>query len=128
MMKKIVIGLISLGLMSSAYADDLWQVFQLASQNAQTIHANASTRDASVDSFRSKFLGFFPQASASATYNDVGYDSGGASANYKNRVYTVQVSQVIFNPNLWNQVLGAKKTAQSAIATYQYQYQQFIQQ
>lgn len=126
-MKKVALSLIFVSGVCFAQGQSLWQIFQLAHQNAASNQANLETQYSKINAYRSSASSLFPQVSGTAAYTAGSYDSATAHDSYRAHVYTGTVTQQIFEPVLWMSVASSFNTAQNAISTYNYQYQQFIQ-
>jgi outer membrane protein len=123
------VAMLSLGLlaMHSEAATNLWQTFQIASQNNAAIHADQKIKNAGVETYLSSLSTLFPQLSGNATWLK-DYHNSNVSGNYKTETYGLTASQVLFNPKLWMGNISNYHTSRSVSANYDYQYQQFIQQ
>jgi outer membrane protein len=123
-----LMGMMSLGLLGTPAeaATNLWQTFQIASQNNAGIHADQKVKNAGVETYLSSLSGLFPQLSANATWIK-DYHSGGVSGSYQTESYGASASQILFNPQAWMTNISNYHTSRSVSANYDYQYQQFIQ-
>ena len=125
-MKKLLPLFISaaLGSMStSALADSLAEIYDLAKQNDPQLLSVAAQRDAAFEAINSSRSALLPQINLTAGYNltrgDTDPDAGSSISNDKNVLSAgVGFSQELYNRASWITLDTAEKTARKSDASY----------
>ncbi|BCB50453.1 outer membrane channel protein [Vibrio alginolyticus] len=125
-MKKLLPLFISaaLGSMStSAFADSLAEIYDLAKQNDPQLLSVAAQRDQAFEAITSSRSALLPQINLTAGYNltrgDTEYDSLDDVSNDANALTAgVSFSQALYNRASWISLDTAEKSARQADATY----------
>ncbi|EGR2781326.1 efflux RND transporter outer membrane protein VpoC [Vibrio parahaemolyticus] len=127
-MKKLLPLFISAalgGISSSAWADSLAEIYDLAKQNDPQLLSVAAQRDRAFEAITSSRSALLPQINLTAGYNltrgDTEYDSNliGDVSNDSNALTAgVNFSQELYNRASWITLDTAEKSARQADATY----------
>lgn len=127
-MKKLLPLFISAalgGISSSAWADSLAEIYDLAKQNDPQLLSVAAQRDRAFEAITSSRSALLPQINLTAGYNltrgDTEYDSNLISdvSNDSNALTAgVNFSQELYNRSSWITLDTAEKSARQADATY----------
>ncbi|EIO4097185.1 TPA: outer membrane channel protein TolC [Vibrio parahaemolyticus] len=127
-MKKLLPLFISAalgGISSSAWADSLAEIYDLAKQNDPQLLSVAAQRDRAFEAITSSRSALLPQINLTAGYNltrgDTDYDDSalGRSSNDQDALTAgVSFSQTLYNRASWISLDTAEKSARQADATY----------
>ncbi|EHR6434159.1 efflux RND transporter outer membrane protein VpoC [Vibrio parahaemolyticus] len=127
-MKKLLPLFISAalgGISSSAWADSLAEIYDLAKQNDPQLLSVAAQRDRAFEAITSSRSALLPQINLTAGYNltrgDTDYDDSalGKSSNDQDALTAgVSFSQTLYNRASWISLDTAEKSARQADATY----------
>ncbi|EJG1627481.1 efflux RND transporter outer membrane protein VpoC [Vibrio parahaemolyticus] len=127
-MKKLLPLFISAalgGISSSAWADSLAEIYDLAKQNDPQLLSVAAQRDRAFEAITSSRSALLPQINLTAGYNltrgDTDYDDSalGKSSNDQDALTAgVNFSQELYNRASWITLDTAEKSARQADATY----------
>ncbi|HCH5913234.1 efflux RND transporter outer membrane protein VpoC [Vibrio parahaemolyticus] len=127
-MKKLLPLFISAalgGISSSAWADSLAEIYDLAKQNDPQLLSVAAQRDRAFEAITSSRSALLPQINLTAGYNltrgDIDYDDSalGKSSNDQDALTAgVSFSQTLYNRASWISLDTAEKSARQADATY----------
>ncbi|EGQ8944251.1 efflux RND transporter outer membrane protein VpoC [Vibrio parahaemolyticus] len=127
-MKKLLPLFISAalgGMSSSAWADSLAEIYDLAKQNDPQLLSVAAQRDRAFEAITSSRSALLPQINLTAGYNltrgDTDYDDSalGKSSNDQDALTAgVSFSQTLYNRASWISLDTAEKSARQADATY----------
>ncbi|MCA0935335.1 outer membrane channel protein TolC [Vibrio alginolyticus] len=125
-MKKLLPLFISAALgsiSSSAYADSLAQIYDLAKQNDPQLLSVAAQRDQAFEAITSSRSALLPQINLTAGYNltrgDIDYESSAELSNDSNDLTAgINFSQELYNRASWITLDTAEKTARQADAAY----------
>ncbi|ELZ1715497.1 TPA: efflux RND transporter outer membrane protein VpoC [Vibrio parahaemolyticus] len=127
-MKKLLPLFISAalgGISSSAWADSLAEIYDLAKQNDPQLLSVAAQRDRAFEAITSSRSALLPQINLTAGYNltrgDTDYDDSalGKSSNDQDALTAgVSFSQTLYNRASWITLDTAEKSARQADATY----------
>ena len=116
-------GVSSLALLGPLYAEDLRQVYELATYRDPTIQAAYASLQANRQQLPLAIAQMIPNLSAN-------YSASGTSAhpatpspfvftgNYNTKNYGLTLSQPIYHPELWGQLEQSRHLVKSAMATY----------
>ena len=124
-MKKLLPLFISAalgGISTSAFADSLAEIYDLAKQNDPQLLSVAAQRDQAFEAITSSRSALLPQINLTAGYNltrgDTEYDSSDSSNDSNALTADVSFSQALYNRASWISLDTAEKNARQADATY----------
>ncbi|HRE31201.1 MAG TPA: TolC family outer membrane protein [Candidatus Berkiella sp.] len=116
--RHLIFVIASFGAIHFAKAEeDLWQIYQLATESDPTLKAAYANLQANQQSLPQAVAQMIPNLSAS--YNTTGVNSSASfQGDYNTQNYSLNLTQPLYHPEHWAQLDQARHVVKGAYATY----------